>query len=616
MKGNRTDGIDRNTQRSSNRLQLRLLRLVLITVTGFGILFSFITYILFHNYLERSLINSCYINLEYLSDSINSNITDVSDLIRFGQSNSAIGKYISQPDDSRYAEAAINAHDRLTEEIQNSPIGDSIQRIVIINAHDRFIQNVSVQYSTRSDLAKDIPGLSFFNELVEKNGIDLSQGFMKDPLYKENPPSILPCIRPVYADYISNEIGYIYIALTERLFLEPIIKYGAADDSTLYMIFGDHVYIADTESNTLRETSAPYSPDEKMSIRNLDPSIEVYRAQNENGRMTTFVVHPLFSDNCYLAKELSENDFYSQYRIIIILILIIFLSLFILGLFLTYLLRNNIAVPVGKLKKQIEMVALGDFTKNSEIERDDELGDVGTGINIMSEKIEQLLESRITAEKEKKELEYRMLLNQINPHFIYNTLNSIKWMAIAQGTDGIADMTTSLAHLLRSVSKGTDLNIPVSEELELSREYFNIQNYRYGGTIKLTINCPDDCINCKILKFTLQPLLENAIFHGLEPKGGAGKIDINVSRTVINERAAIDITVHDDGVGIPKEKALKILNENNSSSNELFREIGIYNVNKRLKYEYGKDYGIRIDSVSGKYTDMHVIIPASDDQEV
>lgn len=164
-------------------------------------------------------------------------------------------------------------------------------------------------------------------------------------------------------------------------------------------------------------------------------------------------------------------------------------------------------------------IAGGDFSRDPSVEWEHELGDIGRGINDLSENVSELMEKRLEDEKQKQDLEYKMLQSQINPHFLYNTLNSIKWMATIQGATGISEMTTSLSRLLKSISKGTSLLIDIREELSLLENYFTIQSYRYGGTITMDIQVDNESLyNSEIIKFTLQPLVENAIFHGIEPK--------------------------------------------------------------------------------------------------
>ena len=156
-----------------------------------------------------------------------------------------------------------------------------------------------------------------------------------------------------------------------------------------------------------------------------------------------------------------------------------------LGSALAFLLQRVITRPVEALQKRIETVGSGNFAPDRTVEWNNELGDIGRGINKMSGNITALMDRRLEDEKQKQDLEYRMLQNQINPHFIYNTLNSIKWMATIQHAPGIAEMVTALSRLLKSVSKGNERLVPLYEEFALLNDYFTIQQYRYGGTITL-----------------------------------------------------------------------------------------------------------------------------------
>ena len=216
-----------------------------------------------------------------------------------------------------------------------------------------------------------------------------------------------------------------------------------------------------------------------------------------------------------------------------------------------------------------------------------ELFDEAAGI-VKFKRRKAIAQKKLEDEKQKQDLEYKMLQSQINPHFLYNTLNSIKWMATIQGATGISEMTTSLSRLLKSISKGTSLLIDIREELSLLENYFTIQSYRYGGTITMDIQVDNESLyNSEIIKFTLQPLVENAIFHGIEPKGCAGHIRIHVGYETSDntEKSRIDVT--DDGVGMTADKAAQVLRSNDDSSADFFREIGVSNVHKRLQYQFG-----------------------------
>lgn len=141
--------------------------------------------------------------------------------------------------------------------------------------------------------------------------------------------------------------------------------------------------------------------------------------------------------------------------------------------------------PVEALQKRIETVGSGNFAPDRTVEWNNELGDIGRGINQLAENVDSLMTRRVEDERRKQELEYRMLQNEVNPHFIYNTLNSIRWMATIQHAPGIAEMVTAFARLTKSISKGTQKLVPLQEELALLNDYFTIQQYRYGGDLKL-----------------------------------------------------------------------------------------------------------------------------------
>lgn len=231
----------------------------------------------------------------------------------------------------------------------------------------------------------------------------------------------------------------------------------------------------------------------------------------------------------------------------------------------------------------------------------------------MSENIVTLMDKRVADEKQKKDLEYQILQSQINPHFLYNTLNSIKWMATIQNATGIADMTTALARLLKSVSKGTSSMVTLREELDLVKDYFLIQQYRYGGSITMDYHIEsEDLYGCEIHRFTLQPIIENALFHGIEPKGTAGAITVSAESGTVNGKKVLKISVTDNGIGMTRETIDSVLHEEDNpgkNKTDFFRHVGISNVNRRIQYDFGLEYGITIVSEPGVYTTMTIVRP-------
>ncbi|HBC99068.1 MAG TPA: hypothetical protein DC053_06425 [Lachnoclostridium sp.] len=238
---------------------------------------------------------------------------------------------------------------------------------------------------------------------------------------------------------------------------------------------------------------------------------------------------------------------------------------------------------------------------------DDEFKKIAISINNMEREILQLMEREKQEEEVKKKLEFKVLQNQINPHFLYNTLNSIKWIASLQHADTIRDMTSALGRLLQNISKGTDSKIPIYEEMSLLDDYILIQDIRYSGKIQVEYHIGNSEITqAYIVKFLLQPIVENAIFHGIEPKDSGGRIDIYLDRVEDD----IHISIVDDGIGMTKEQIASLLNPEEAGENVRgLSGIGVSNIRERIIMTYGKEYGIEITSQMGEYTRVMIKIP-------
>jgi two-component system sensor histidine kinase YesM len=215
----------------------------------------------------------------------------------------------------------------------------------------------------------------------------------------------------------------------------------------------------------------------------------------------------------------------------------------------------------------------------------------------------------IRREHEKSQLEYRVLLNQINPHFIYNVLNSIKVMANIQKIEGISSMASSLGSLLKEISKGAAEQIPVRRELELLDKYLYIQRIRRNGLLPVTYDIEDEeVLNCLIPRFTLQPLAENAISHGLDGTDRLGEIHISIGSesSEAPEGGDVVIVMHDNGVGIPEDKIKTLFDEERISTDSI--HVGLINVDKRIKLFFGSG-GLSVESREGEYTKIYIRFP-------
>jgi len=273
-------------------------------------------------------------------------------------------------------------------------------------------------------------------------------------------------------------------------------------------------------------------------------------------------------------------------------------------LFFTIIYRS-ITVPLNQLMDSMRQIKKGNL-KGKKINEDakDEVGEVTASYNAMIRELKLHIEDIKDKEKQKSLAEFRALQAQINPHFIANTLNSIAWMAKMQKAENIENVVTSLNQLLNeSMGRGNDI-ISIREEVENLKCYINIQNIKYFKGIDVRYDIDKDIMGCKLIRFVLQPILENAIIHGLAPKQGKGYISL---KGYIDGGNMV-VIVTDNGVGMSDVEIKKLLDEKQESK-ESFSSIGLKNVNERIKLSYGENYGLRIESQKGMFTTVEIKLP-------
>jgi len=272
-------------------------------------------------------------------------------------------------------------------------------------------------------------------------------------------------------------------------------------------------------------------------------------------------------------------------------------------------LSKSIYTPIKKLHDVTTTITKNDLQALMTSDNVDEITELGMSFNIMIGKIKELLDSKIKEQENLKKAELRALQAQINPHFLYNTLDTIIWMAESKKTDQVVDIVSALSNFFRiSLSKGMDW-ITISEEVERIRSYLTIQKMRYRDILDYKIEVDNDVSENTILKLILQPLVENALYHGIKNKRQMGTISVRARRKGENE---VLLEVEDDGIGFTPEKLAQLRDELDDDSGDIKLEsgFGIGNVNKRIRLYYGKPYGVSIRSEYNTGTCVTLIIPA------
>ena len=273
----------------------------------------------------------------------------------------------------------------------------------------------------------------------------------------------------------------------------------------------------------------------------------------------------------------------------------------IVGLLLSY----KVFRPISALKGVMDRARGGDMNVIAPEMSKDEIGEVGTGFNAMLERIRLLISSNAQKEKEKRMAELDALQAQINPHFLYNTLDSIVWMAHYQ-PDIAASMADSLAKLFRLMLGGGEDFVPLSQEIEHVTQYLNIQKLRYSTKFTYQIEMESGTENLMVPKLILQPLVENAIYHGIKPARKTCALLVKA----IRDGNELTLFVGDNGVGMKDEKAISILRDNVTSEKHM-GGIGVKNINERIALHYGEEFGISYHCMEQIGTLAIITLPAN-----
>jgi len=280
-----------------------------------------------------------------------------------------------------------------------------------------------------------------------------------------------------------------------------------------------------------------------------------------------------------------------------------------MSIVLSVVISKGISKPVRDLSERMHEVGEGNFNVYIDYDSNDEIGVLSRHFNEMVSQVRQLIKKVYQEELLKQKAELKSLRMQINPHFLYNTLESINWMARMHGVPEIGKMVKALGDLMRASIGGEDF-ISVREEIRNIENYLTIQKFRYGDKIEAETDIAHEILDAKIPKLILQPVVENAIVHGIENKIGNGKIIIQG----FFENGTIILQVKDNGIGMDEEVSSGILSENHEPENgEKHTHIGLKNVDRRIKMYYGEKYGVNIQSRKGYGTCVRITFPSPEE---
>lgn len=403
----------------------------------------------------------------------------------------------------------------------------------------------------------------------------------------ENSRDIVMAIgRPIKDDKDSSVLGYVVSDVYDDYFNTIFNNTNAYEGNNVYILDGDGYIITDKKYKN--RTGFKFYEEYLEHILNKDNG-------SFNCNINGVEYRAYFSTTEHSSLKVVQlipiKILYSETKITFITFLFLTFIVAVVSIIAAYLLSNRISKPINKLSNLMKKVEEGDRDVNFDLNCDDEIGRLGMSFNDMVKEINRLIEEVYVKQYLLQEAEFKALKAQVNPHFLYNTLQSVNWMAKLKDCEGVSTMVTALGKFLRySISKQGDL-VTVSQEIEQVENYLTIQKIRYGDKITSEIHIGDEIKKCSILRFLLQPIVENSIVHGLEPKLSKGHLIINgyLDGEIIN------FDIMDNGVGF-------------GNSEVKGEGIGMDNVNERIKIHYGEVYGVFVERVD-EFTCIKIKIP-------
>ncbi|MHA6532465.1 cache domain-containing sensor histidine kinase [Paenibacillus sp. BAC0078] len=486
-------------------------------------------------------------------------------------------------------------------------LSSEIAGIMLVNRDGDFISNeMYTRPGTRLTSEK------WYKEAVSNKGIfkivghPYGRAVMSHVEYKES--EVVSAVRAIIDPETQVVQGVVLVDLKLRVIAETAkdVTLGKTGYLTVFDERGEliyapqHPFMKNIPAGLFTGTSGITS--ERVDGRDLQL---IYRTSSFTG-WTTLGVFPM-EESAFGVREITFN--------VVTFVFVVCL----LGMTASFYLAYSISRPIGQLASFMSKAQSGDLTIRYWGNRSDEIGLLGRSFNTMLAQISRLLALTELQARQKREAELRSLQAHIKPHFLYNTLDTIHWMARSKGAEDIAEVVQSLSKLFRlGLSKGSDL-VPLSDELEHIVSYLKIQHVRYSSKLNYSIHVEPQLQELYVLKLLLQPIVENAIYHGIKERRGPGQLAIEVTQ----REGDLILTVRDDGAGMPHERLVMLQQRLEAVGSTAFDTAeteqplpgsagsgyGILNVQARIRLTYGEPYGLSIESEQGAGTVVTVRHP-------
>ena len=579
-----------------NRLLIFFLVVTFLPITTLGVFANLIYTKIVENKVNQhtdQMINQIEVNIDNY-------IKSVENILMYMSNSEDIKSFLNESEVKIESNESEILEDRIRRNLEiYTNINSEIFSILIANNYDKYISN-ELDKKTRDVLTKEIWYMESINESEKIH-------FFSKPIgrnlksYKNYSAEDVITISKAVVDRNNNKaIGVVMADINLKKF-DEIIRDNYIGEKGFFYILDDNNNIVYSPVNPIiyRINSNNFDNDKDSFIRSINN--ETFKIMYTTSNITGWKSIGVFSLED-ISKDITSVERFT---------LVIAVATLFLAVFFSLLFTNSIVTPIKELKTLMKGVESGDLDlKFEEYKYRNEFGELGHSFNHMVSEIKKLINMVYNEQRSKRKAEIETLQAQIKPHFLYNTLDTIAWMAEDYNAKDIINLVGALTKVFRiGLNKGREI-INLKDEIEHINSYLIIQKYRYEDKLTYDIEFDKDILNTLILKLITQPIVENAIYHGIKEKRGKGKILIKFNRIFDD----IVITVEDNGAGISEEK-LQNINSMLETSNSFCIDsesgsgYGISNVNTRIKLTYGQEYGLKYYSIIGVGTKVEIRLP-------
>ncbi|PWJ51321.1 cache domain-containing sensor histidine kinase [Faecalicatena contorta] len=570
-----------------------MLSIIIVTISGLSAFFFFTYYVatdLVENNYAKSLTNSMKLRMEQIDEDMRDAYQKTIAISVQDELNSVINAYMK--DTSQNVEGSLKVSEYLRSQ-NDSP--DFIDEI--------FLYIAEAEQIISSQEYRDIIEVKDSSQYpwIVNQGTGL-QPLVTTGMGGSKMTTVYLYAKPIYAED-DKYIGTVGVSINERSMYYKLLDSGKVSEE-YFLLDGEGNICSARQSLGLNNHISDLidiSLDKKrieMGIGEYEGRKSIYTTVKSSFSEFTLLG---ISEHAALISDLKQTQWLFTLMLFVVIIL---------ALILANKIADMLNKPLKNLIYAMERVGRGDFGTRARVDKGDEFYQLSNQFNGMVAQIDGLINQVVDEQKNARQSELRALQYQIKPHFMYNTLNSIKYMAIMQGNERVGKQLSAFIELLEaSLNKGSDFST-LGFEIQLVKDYVSLQKYRYMGCFSMIYDISEDAEKCFVPRFMLQPLVENSILHGMDTKRNDNVIKIHAD--VIGDR--LHIEVEDNGKGMTKEQKRAVLHHEGDTKRQ-FNGIGVFNTSERLRLFFGEVIQFNLQTEIGTGTKYMIEIPASTEME-